>query len=144
MGKHWETKLGHMKSSLEIANADNVKLLGQLGSAEQERDAFYAVLEELKKAKDKTVDEAEDRSFKKAEESYTKQVKATKDIFFQFGWKAACEKLGQELKTEVFTSPPPVLLPDYMMPYANDIFNSLQDDEAEKRPRRWLAKRGAQ
>ncbi|GMP71802.1 hypothetical protein CsSME_00030071 [Camellia sinensis var. sinensis] len=38
--EHLQTELGRSKASLEIANFDNSRLLGQLGAAEKERDAL--------------------------------------------------------------------------------------------------------
>ncbi|XP_028125041.1 uncharacterized protein LOC114321974 [Camellia sinensis] len=68
-GKNISTELGRAKVSLKIANSDNARLLGQLGRAEKEREALKAELEEMKKVKDKVVDEANNLSFKEAEES---------------------------------------------------------------------------
>ena len=117
---------------MEIANADNSKLLGQLGAVEKERDALQAELDALKQARNDELDEANNEGFKEAEESYTKQVEATKDIFFKFGWKAACEQLGQGSGTDVFASPPAAFLPTYMVPYTNDVFCALQAEVEEE------------
>ncbi|GMP32993.1 hypothetical protein CsSME_00006508 [Camellia sinensis var. sinensis] len=113
--KHLETELGRSKVSLEMANADNARLLGQLGRAEQERDKLKAQLAAEKEARKVVVDEANNL------------VEATKDIYFKFGWKTACEKLGQGVETEVFASPLPAFLPAYLVPYANKVFNALHE-----------------
>ncbi|KAL7215562.1 hypothetical protein ACSBR1_027673 [Camellia fascicularis] len=82
-GKYFENELGRAKASLEIANANNAKLLVQLSSAKQERNALWTKVEQLKKKKkNDAVKEAEGCGFKEAEDNYTKQVEATKDIFF--------------------------------------------------------------
>ena len=59
-----------------------------------------------KEERDKAVDEAEDRGYKQGEKTYERQVKATKDIFFQCGWKAAVEKVSLGQDTEMFENPP--------------------------------------
>ncbi|GMQ03941.1 hypothetical protein CsSME_00049543 [Camellia sinensis var. sinensis] len=80
-----QTELGRAKSSLQIANADNDKLLGQLGAAEQERDTIKAELEALKQSREKDLEDANNADFKEAEKSYTKQVHATQDSYFKAG-----------------------------------------------------------
>ncbi|GMP81774.1 hypothetical protein CsSME_00036374 [Camellia sinensis var. sinensis] len=130
--KHLQTELGQLKASLEIANTDNSKLLSQLRATKKEKDALRAELEALKQSRKDEVDEANNACFKEAEESYTKQVEATKDIFFKSGWKAACEQLGQGSGTDVFASPPATFLPTYMVPYANDVFSALQAEAEEE------------
>ncbi|GMP88397.1 hypothetical protein CsSME_00040403 [Camellia sinensis var. sinensis] len=67
-----QTELGWAKSSLQITNADNDKLLGHLGATEQERDAIKAELEALKQSREKDLEDANNVGFKEAEESYTK------------------------------------------------------------------------
>ena len=62
---------------MEIANSNNSKLLGQLGSVEMERDALRAELEALKQTRKDELDDANNEGFKEAEENYTKQVHAT-------------------------------------------------------------------
>lgn len=98
--KNLETELGRSKASLEMANADNAKLLGQLGRAKQEREELKAQLAAKKEGRKATVDEANNLGFQEAEDNYTKQVEATKDIYFKSGRKAACEKLGQGSETK--------------------------------------------
>ncbi|GMQ10426.1 hypothetical protein CsSME_00053430 [Camellia sinensis var. sinensis] len=115
-----------------MANSDNSRLLGQLGTAEKERDALQAELETLKESNKKELEDANNAGFKEAEESYTKQVHATQDIFFKAGWKAACEQLGQGPGTDVFASPPVAFLPTYLVPYANDVFSALQAETEEE------------
>ncbi|GMP91886.1 hypothetical protein CsSME_00042362 [Camellia sinensis var. sinensis] len=127
-----QTELGRAKSSLQIANADNDKLLGQLGAAKQERDTIKAKLEALKQSREKDLEDANNASFKEAEESYTKQVHATQDIYFKAGWKTAYEQLGQGLGTDIFASPPAIFLLTYLVPYANDIFAALQAEAKEE------------
>ena len=78
------------------------------------------------------MDKANNLGFKEAKDNYIKQVEATKDIYFKSSGKGACEKLGQGSKTEVFTSPPPAFLPGYLIPYANEVFNSLQEEAEEE------------
>ncbi|GMP47780.1 hypothetical protein CsSME_00015363 [Camellia sinensis var. sinensis] len=126
-----QTELGRAKSSLQIANADNDKLLGHLGAAEQERDEIKAELEALKHSREKDLEDANNADFKEAEESYTMQVHATQDIYFKAGWKPACEQLDQGLGTDIFASPSAVFLSTYLVPYANDILTALQAEAEE-------------
>ncbi|GMP80506.1 hypothetical protein CsSME_00035581 [Camellia sinensis var. sinensis] len=95
------------------------KLLSQLPSTKQDRDAAKVELEKLRKKKF----DAE------KEESYIKQIDTTKDIFFKLGWKAACEKLRHGPMIEVFTTPSLYFLSDYMTSYAENIFKVLQEDK---------------
>ncbi|KAL7198677.1 hypothetical protein ACSBR2_021060 [Camellia fascicularis] len=126
-----QTELGRAKSSLEIANVDNNRLLGQLDEAEKKRDELKAELDALKKSRKKECDDANNAGFNEAEDNYKKQVFATQDIYFKAGWKSACEHLGQGPDTDVFATPPPVFLPTYLVPYANDIFTALQAEAEE-------------
>ena len=114
-----------------MANSDNSRLLGQLGSAEKERDALRAELDALKQSREEDLKGANNAGFLEAKESYTKQVRATQEIFFKAGWKAACEQLGQGSGTDVFATPPAVSLLSYLMPYANDVFTALQVEAEE-------------
>lgn len=86
----------------------------------------------LKQSRKDEVDEANNTGFKEAEDNYTKQVEATKDIFFKSGWKAAYEQLGQGSGTDMFASPPVAFLPINMVPHANDVFTALQAKAEEK------------
>ncbi|GMP66116.1 hypothetical protein CsSME_00026601 [Camellia sinensis var. sinensis] len=61
-----QTELGRAKSSLQIANANNNKLLGQLGATEQEKDAIKAELEALKQSREKELEDANNADFKEA------------------------------------------------------------------------------
>ncbi|XP_028093373.1 uncharacterized protein LOC114293498 [Camellia sinensis] len=126
-----QTELGRAKSSLEIANTDNNRLLGQLDEAEKKRDELQAELDALKKSREKDCEDANNASFKEAEDNYKKQVFATQDIYFKAGWKSACQQLGQGPDTNVFASPPAVFLPTYLIPYANDVFSALQAEAEE-------------
>ncbi|XP_028085999.1 receptor kinase-like protein Xa21 [Camellia sinensis] len=130
--KNISVERGRAKASIEITNVDNARLFGQLSRAEQEKDALKAELEAEKKAMQDAVDEANNLGFKEAEGNYIKQVETTKYIYFKSGWKSACEKLGQGFETEVFTSPPPAFLSVYLIPYANEVFNSLQEEAEEE------------
>ena len=56
-----QTELGRAKSSLQIANADNTKLLGQLGDAEKKRDELQAELDALKESREKEYDRRQQR-----------------------------------------------------------------------------------
>lgn len=69
--------------------------------------------------KDKAVDDAEDRGYAKGERTYERQVQATKDIFFQCGWKAAVEKVGLGQDAEMFQNRPAAFIPHYMQAYAS-------------------------
>ena len=71
-GKNVAAELGRAKASLEMATADNARLLGQLGRAEQERDELKAQLPAEKQAMQAAVDEANNLGFKEAEDNYTK------------------------------------------------------------------------
>ncbi|THG13844.1 hypothetical protein TEA_014322 [Camellia sinensis var. sinensis] len=51
-------ELGRSKASLQMANSDNSRLLGQLGTAEKERDALRAELETLKESNKKELEDA--------------------------------------------------------------------------------------
>ncbi|KAF5933580.1 hypothetical protein HYC85_029751 [Camellia sinensis] len=126
-----QTELGQARSSLEAANSDNNRLLDQLEAAEKEKDVLRAELDELKKSRKKDCEDANNAGFNEAEENYKKQVFATQDIYFKAGWKAACQQLGQGPDTDVFSSPPAVFLPTYLIPYANDTFNALQAEAEE-------------
>ncbi|XP_028067886.1 uncharacterized protein LOC114270562 [Camellia sinensis] len=126
-----QTELGRAKSSLQIANTDNTKLLGQLRDAEKKRDELQAELNALKESREKDCEDANNADFKEAEDSYKKQVFATQDIHFKEGWKSACEQLGQGPHTDVFASPPAIFLPTYLVPYANDVFRALEAEAEE-------------
>ncbi|GMP32011.1 hypothetical protein CsSME_00005967 [Camellia sinensis var. sinensis] len=73
-----QTELGRAKSSLEISNADNNRLLGQLDEAEKKRDELQAELDALKKSREKDCEDANNAGFKEAEDNYKKQVFATR------------------------------------------------------------------
>ena len=126
-----QTELGRAKSSLEIANTDNNRLLGQLDAAEKKRDELQAELDALKESRKKDCEDANNAGFNEAEENYKKQVFASQDIYFKAGWKAACEQLGQGPDTDVFATPPAAFLPTYLIPYANDVFSALQAEAEE-------------
>ena len=70
--KSLQTELGRAKSSLQIANADNNRLLGQLDAAEKKRDELQAELDELKASREKECEDANNAGFKEAEDSYKK------------------------------------------------------------------------
>ena len=50
---------------------------------------------EISQAKE-SAKEAEKRGFKKAEDVYTQQCEAAKELFFKCSWRAAVEKLGHD------------------------------------------------
>ncbi|XP_028072726.1 uncharacterized protein LOC114274941 [Camellia sinensis] len=126
-----QAELGRAKSSLEMANSDNNRLLGQLDAAEKKQNELETEVATLKKSKKKACRAANTAGFNEAEESYKKQVFATQDIYFKAGWKSACEHLGQGSDTDVFANPPPASLPVYLVPYANDVFSALQAEAEE-------------
>ncbi|XP_028105495.1 uncharacterized protein LOC114304530 [Camellia sinensis] len=126
-----QAELGRAKSSLEMANADNNRLLGQLNAAEKKQNELQTEVDTLKKSKKKACWAANNAGFNEAEQSYKKQVFATQDIYFKAGWKSACEHLGQGSDTDVFANPPPASLPVYLVPYANDVFSALQAEAEE-------------
>ncbi|GMP57902.1 hypothetical protein CsSME_00021786 [Camellia sinensis var. sinensis] len=126
-----QAELGRAKASLQIANVDNNKLLGQLNAAEKKQSELQAEVDTLKKTKRKACRAANNAGFNEAEQSYKKQVFATQDIYFKAGWKSACEHLGQGSDTDVFANPPPASLPVYLVPYANDVFSALQAEAEE-------------
>ncbi|XP_028068604.1 uncharacterized protein LOC114271193 [Camellia sinensis] len=74
---------------------------------------------------DKAVDDAEDRGYAQGEKTYERQVQATKDIFFQCGWKAAVEKVGLGQDADMFLNPPAAYIPVYMQAYAVATQNRL-------------------
>ncbi|XP_028054433.1 uncharacterized protein LOC114258646 [Camellia sinensis] len=126
-----QAELGRAKSSLEMANADNNRLLGRLDAVEKKQDELQTELNALKKSRKKDCRDANNAGFNEAEESYKKQVFATQDIYFKAGWKSACEHLGQGSNTNVFANPPPAFLSVYLVPYANDVFSGLQAEAEE-------------
>ncbi|GMP77888.1 hypothetical protein CsSME_00034013 [Camellia sinensis var. sinensis] len=67
-----QTELGRAKSSLEIANADNNRLLGQLDEAEKKRDELQTELDALKKSRENDCEDANNAGFKEAEDNYKK------------------------------------------------------------------------
>ncbi|XP_028068930.1 uncharacterized protein LOC114271514 [Camellia sinensis] len=126
-----QAELGRAKASLQIANADNNRLLGQLEAAEKKQSELQIEVDAFKKTKRRACRAANNAGFNEAEKNYKKQVFATQDIFFKAGWKSACEHLGQGSDTDVFTNPPPAKLPVYLVPYANDVFSALQAEAEE-------------
>lgn len=130
--KHLETKLGQSKASLEIANADNSKLLSQLGFAEKERDTLRTELETLKQSRKDEVDAANNLGLRRPKTATPSRSRPPR-TFFKSDWKAACEQLSQGFGIELFTSPSrAAFLPAHMVPYANDVFNALQEEAEEK------------
>ncbi|XP_028118468.1 uncharacterized protein LOC114316016 [Camellia sinensis] len=126
-----QAELGRAKASLEMANHDNNRLLGQLNAAEKKQNELQAEVDTVKKAKRKACRAANNAGFNEAEKNYKKQVFATQDIYFKAGWKSACEHLDQGSDTDVFANPPPASLPVYLVPYANDVFSALQAEAEE-------------
>ncbi|KAF5932401.1 hypothetical protein HYC85_028572 [Camellia sinensis] len=126
-----QAELGRAKSSLEMANENNNRLLDQLDAAMKKQDELQTELNALKKSRKKDCRAANNAGFNEAEESYKKQVFATQDIYFKAGWKSACEHLGQGSDIDVFANPPPAFLPVYLVPYVNDVFSALQAEAEE-------------
>ncbi|GMQ06392.1 hypothetical protein CsSME_00051008 [Camellia sinensis var. sinensis] len=126
-----QAELGRAKASLEMANTDNNRLLGQLNAAEKKQSELQTEVDTLKKSEKKACRAANNAGFNEAEKNYKKQVFATQDIYFKAGWKSACEQLGQGSDTDVFANPPKASLPVYLVPYANDVFSALQAEAEE-------------
>ncbi|KAF5933713.1 hypothetical protein HYC85_029884 [Camellia sinensis] len=126
-----QAELGRAKASLEMANTDNNRLLGQLNATKKKQSELQTEVDTLKKSEKKACRAANNVGFNEAEQIYKKQVFATQDIYFKAGWKSACEHLGQGSDTDVFANPPPASLPVYLVPYANDVFSALQAEAEE-------------
>ncbi|XP_028085919.1 uncharacterized protein LOC114286888 [Camellia sinensis] len=124
-------ELAKLKVAQEAAEAERDKLSKQLARADEDKrravklvKARYLVeLRKLcdahKEEKDKAVDDAEDRGYVQGEKTYKRQVQATKDIFFQCGWKAAVEKVGLGQDAKMFQNPPAAFIPPYIQAYAS-------------------------
>ena len=115
--------------------AENGRLAGLVSSAEAEKqkaaiglkDKYLRELVKLEKKKDTEITQlkesakgAEKQGFKKAEDAYTQQCEAAKELFFKCGWRAAVEKLGHDSQTEVF-NPPAYFIPNSLVEYADAI-----------------------
>lgn len=119
-----------LKAALEAAEAERQELRLRLDRAEAEKtkavkSSKARYLAELRKLRDahkavmaKAVDDAEDRGYEQGEKTYERQVQATKDIFFQCGWKAAVEKVGLGQDSDMFNNLPAAYIPDYMQAYS--------------------------
>ncbi|XP_028117435.1 uncharacterized protein LOC114315066 [Camellia sinensis] len=61
-----QAELGRAQSSLQMANSNNSRLLGQLGFAEKERDALRAELDALKQSREEDLKGANNAGFVEA------------------------------------------------------------------------------
>ncbi|GMP51934.1 hypothetical protein CsSME_00017965 [Camellia sinensis var. sinensis] len=130
-------EIAKLKAAQEAVVAERDTLLQKVDRASEEKQRavkstkaqYLAELRKLRDAykeeRDKVVDEAEDRGYKQGEKTYERQVQATKDIFFQCGWKAAVEKVGLGQDAEMFVNPPAAYIPVYMQAYASATQNRL-------------------
>lgn len=115
-------ELEESKQKMAELQTEIARLTGLVNSAEADKQKAAAVLKDkylrelakLKKKKDaeitkleKSLEDAEDRGYKKGEATYIQQCEAAKDIFFKCGWKAAVVHLGHSQETEVFLHPLP-------------------------------------
>ena len=93
------------KAALELKD----KYLRELAKMEKKKNIEITQLKESIKG-------AEKQGFKKAEDAYSQQCEAAKDLFFKCGWRAAVEKLGHDPQTEVYNSPS-YCIPSSLMEY---------------------------
>ena len=83
------------------------------------------------------VKEAAKQGFKEAEDAYTLQCDAAKDLFFKCGWRTAVEKFGCTPDTEVYDAPP-YSIPASLSQYAADLQRQFlegsdeDDDDSEE------------
>lgn len=97
----------------KFANEAKDKYLRLLAKMEKKKDSEIAQLKE-------GIKKAEKQGFKKAEDAYTLQCNAAKDLFFKCGWRSAVEKLGCTPDTEVY-NPPPYSILASLSQYAADL-----------------------
>ncbi|XP_028057312.1 uncharacterized protein LOC114261275 [Camellia sinensis] len=124
-------ELTNLKAAQEAAEAERDTLSQKLARAEEDKQRvvqltkarYLAELQKLRDAhkaeRDKAVDDGEDRGYVEDERTYEQQVQATKDIFFQCGWKAAVEKVGLGQDAEMFQNPPAAYIPAYIQAYTS-------------------------
>ena len=146
-------ELEEAKKQLAELRAENGRLTEVANSVEAEKkkvaieakDRYLRILAAIEKKKDAEikhlkgeVKEAEKRGFKEAEDAYTLQCNAAKDLFFKCGWRAAVEKLGCTPDTEVYNAPP-YSIPASLLQYVTDLQKAFlegsgddDDDEDEE------------
>ncbi|XP_028053165.1 uncharacterized protein LOC114257583 [Camellia sinensis] len=102
-----KVEIEKLKAAQDVVAAEGDELRLKVDRAEADKQRamksnkarYLAELRKLRDAhkeeKDKAVDDVEDRGYAQGEKTYERQVQATKDIFFQCGWKAAVEKATQ-------------------------------------------------
>ncbi|GMP50132.1 hypothetical protein CsSME_00016871 [Camellia sinensis var. sinensis] len=122
-----------LSQKVDRANEDKLR------AVKSTKARYLAELRKLRDAhkaeRDKAVDDAEDRGYAQGEKTYERQVQATKDIFFQCGWKAAVEKVGLGQDSDMFINPSAAYIPVYMQAYSKATQNRLITDarkEAEE------------
>ncbi|XP_028096449.1 uncharacterized protein LOC114296358 [Camellia sinensis] len=135
--KAQKVEIAKLKAAQEAVAAERDILSQKVDRADEDKQRavksmkarYLAELRKLrdanKVAMDKAVDDAEDRGYAQGEKTYERQVQATKDIFFQCGWKAAVEKVGLGQDADMFLNPPAAHIPIYMQAYASATQNRL-------------------
>ncbi|XP_028127270.1 uncharacterized protein LOC114323790 [Camellia sinensis] len=91
-----QAELGRAKASLEMANADNNRLLSQLNAAEKKQSELQTEVDTLKKSEKKACRAANNAGFNEAEQSYKKQVFATQDIYFKAEYSCSAVAIQHE------------------------------------------------
>ncbi|XP_028064076.1 uncharacterized protein CG45076-like [Camellia sinensis] len=141
--KAQKAEIAKLKAAQEavVAERDNLSQKVDRAEAKKQRAVkstkarYLAELRKLRDAhkeeKDKAVSNAKDRGYAQGEKTYERQVQATKDIFFQCGWKAAVEKVGLGQDADMFLHPPAAFIPHYMQSYASAAQKRLTE-EAKK------------
>ncbi|XP_028111557.1 uncharacterized protein LOC114309875 [Camellia sinensis] len=136
-------EIAKLKAAQEATEAKRDTLSQKLDRAQVDKQRavkttkarYLAELRKLRDAhkeeKDKAVDDAEDQGYVQGEKTCERQVQATKDTFFQCGWKAVVEKVSLGQDADMFLNPPAAYIPVYMQAYANAAQNWLIE-EAKK------------
>lgn len=70
---------------------------------------------------EKQVDDVKDCGYVEGKKTYARQVEATKNIFFQCGWKVAAEKLGLAQDSDVFKNPLAAFILAHTHAYSNAV-----------------------
>ncbi|GMQ09681.1 hypothetical protein CsSME_00052965 [Camellia sinensis var. sinensis] len=142
--KAQKAEIAKLKAAQEAVEAERDILSQKVDRANEDKlravkstkARYLAELRKLRDAhkveKDKAVDDAEDRGYAQGEKTYERQVQATKDIFFQCGWKAAVEKVGLGQDSDMFINPPAAYIPVYMQAYSKATQNRLIADARKK------------
>ncbi|KAI8024664.1 Nuclear pore complex protein NUP107 [Camellia lanceoleosa] len=146
-------ELEEARKQLAELRSENGRLTGLVSSADAEKqrvaielkDKYLRELAKIEKKKNTEITQlkesikgAEKQGFKKAEDAYTQQCEAAKDLFFKCGWRSAVEQLGSGPKTEVYNAPQ-YFIPASLAQYAADLQKQFleasdDDDEDEDKP----------